>query len=67
MRLIRFLDFLLFPDKYIHQVYVWDVITSGKDMLCVEAVWCGEELTIDLPLSRFSWVKAVWILSGRMK
>ena len=57
MRILRFLAFLLFPMRYLHQAYVWDN-DIPRGTLSVEFFAGGKNR--DYAYGR-SWVHALWM------
>lgn len=56
-----FLKLLFFTADYLHQVYTYQ--SKGRKYLSVEFVINGKSVDWDIPLTKFSLIKALWLCS----
>lgn len=60
-RLWLFLKLLFFTADYLHQVYTYQ--SKGNYYLSVEFVIEGKSVDWDIPLTKFAFIKALWLSS----
>lgn len=60
-RIFLFLSLLFFTADYLHQAYTYQ--SKGISYLSVELVINGKNVGWDVPLTRFAFIKSLWLCS----
>ena len=63
-RLLLFLKLLFFTSDYLHQAYTYQ--SKGYCYLSIEIVVNDKPVMWDVPLTKFSFITALWLCSRRV-